>query len=65
MFISGPPSYTGLMVVRGFLGAAEGGLLPGIVLFLSMVYKRSEMGIRLGMFDQQSWIPYQLRACLA
>lgn len=24
-------SYTGLMVVRGFLGAAEGGLLPGIV----------------------------------
>ena len=41
-------SYTGLMVVRAFLGTAEGGLLPGIVLYLSMMYKRSEVGIRLG-----------------
>ncbi|KAJ9098750.1 hypothetical protein QFC21_004398 [Naganishia friedmannii] len=42
-------SYTGLMVVRAFLGAAEGGLLPGIVLYLSMCYKRSEMALRLGL----------------
>jgi len=42
-------SYTGLMVVRAFLGTAEGGLLPGIVLYLSMMYKRSEVGIRLGL----------------
>ncbi|ORY28993.1 major facilitator superfamily domain-containing protein [Naematelia encephala] len=42
-------SYTGLMVVRAFLGTTEGGLLPGIVLFLSMMYKRSEIGFRLGL----------------
>jgi MFS family permease len=42
-------SYPSLMVVRAFLGMAEGGLLPGIVLFLSMMYKRSEIGIRLGL----------------
>jgi MFS family permease len=42
-------SYTGLMVVRAFLGAAEGGLLPGIVLYLSMMYRRKEIGIRLGL----------------
>jgi MFS family permease len=42
-------SYTGLMVVRAFLGATEGGLLPGIVLYLSMMYRRKEIGIRLGL----------------
>lgn len=41
--------YTGLMIVRAFLGIAEGGLLPGIVLYLSMMYKRSETGFRLGL----------------
>ena len=40
---------TDLMVVRAFLGVAEGGLLPGIVLYLSMCYKRSEMALRLGL----------------
>ena len=42
-------NYTGLLVVRAFLGAAEGGLLPGIVLYLSMMYRRQEIGIRLGV----------------
>lgn len=42
-------NFTGLMVVRAFLGTAEGGLLPGIVLYLSMMYKREEIGIRLGI----------------
>lgn len=42
-------SYTGLLIVRVFLGITEGGLLPGIVLYLSMMYKRSETGIRLGL----------------
>jgi MFS family permease len=37
-------SYTGLMVVRAFLGVAEGGLLPGIVYYLSLLYKRGEVG---------------------
>jgi MFS family permease len=42
-------NYTGLLIVRAFLGAAEGGLLPGIVLYLSMMYRRQEIGIRLGV----------------
>jgi MFS family permease len=37
-------SYTGLMIVRAFLGVAEGGLLPGIVYYLSLLYKRGEVG---------------------
>jgi MFS family permease len=41
--------FTGLMVVRAFLGASEGGLLPGIVLYLSMMYRRQEIGFRLGI----------------
>jgi MFS family permease len=41
--------YTGLLVVRAFLGTAEGGLLPGIVLYLSMMYRRQEIGFRLGI----------------
>ncbi|KAF7969156.1 hypothetical protein HWV62_28202 [Athelia sp. TMB] len=42
-------SYHSLLAVRVFLGIFEGGLLPGIVLYLSMMYKRSETGIRLGL----------------
>jgi len=41
--------YTGLLVVRAFLGTSEGGLLPGIVLYLSMMYRRQEIGLRLGV----------------
>lgn len=41
--------FTGMLVVRAFLGASEGGLLPGIVLYLSMMYRRKEIGIRLGL----------------
>jgi len=42
-------NYASLVVVRSFLGITEGGLLPGIVLFLSMMYKRREMGLRMGL----------------
>lgn len=42
-------SYGSLVVVRIFLGITEGGLLPGIVLYLSMCYKRREMGFRMGL----------------
>lgn len=42
-------SFSGMLAVRAFLGMAEGGLLPGIVLYLSMMYRRSEIGIRLGL----------------
>lgn len=42
-------NYTGLLVVRAFFGAAKGRLLPGIALYLSMMYRRQEIGIRLGL----------------
>ncbi|KAG9235087.1 major facilitator superfamily domain-containing protein [Amylocarpus encephaloides] len=43
-------SYAGFMVVRAILGITEGGLLPGIVLYLSGMYTRGEMALRLGLF---------------
>jgi len=42
-------SYHGLLVCRFFLGALEGGLLPGITLLLSNFYKRHAMQIRYAM----------------
>ena len=36
-------SYHGLLVARFFLGFCEGGLLPGLILYLSMFYRRGEM----------------------
>lgn len=43
-------NYTGFMVVRAILGLTEGGLLPGIVLYLSGMYTRGEMALRIGLF---------------
>ena len=43
-------SYEGLLAARFFLGLCEGGLLGGMVLYLSMFYRRHEMIFRLGMF---------------
>lgn len=40
----------GFLVVRAFLGLAEGGLLPGMVLYLSSIYTRGEMALRIGLF---------------
>ncbi|KAF8500183.1 MFS general substrate transporter [Russula emetica] len=42
-------SYHSLLVCRFFLGAIEGGLLPGIVLLLSAFYKRHAMQVRFAM----------------
>ncbi|KAK3948900.1 major facilitator superfamily domain-containing protein [Pseudoneurospora amorphoporcata] len=36
--------------VRALLGIAEGGLLPGMVLYLSGLYTRQEMALRIGIF---------------
>ena len=40
----------GFFVVRFVLGAAEGGLFPGVVFFLSMWYKRNEQHYRIALF---------------
>ncbi|KAL8286668.1 hypothetical protein RQP46_004196 [Phenoliferia psychrophenolica] len=42
-------NYEGLLAVRALLGALEGGLLPGMVLYLSMLYRRDEMALRMGI----------------
>ncbi|KAK4696229.1 hypothetical protein P7C71_g1651, partial [Lecanoromycetidae sp. Uapishka_2] len=43
-------SYGGLIAARCFLGLCEGGLLGGMVLYLSMFYRRHDLLFRLGLF---------------
>ncbi|KAF5344904.1 hypothetical protein D9758_011548 [Tetrapyrgos nigripes] len=40
-------SYAGLVVARAILGAIEGPMFPGIVLYLSGFYTQKELSIRL------------------
>ncbi|KAB8228233.1 putative MFS transporter [Aspergillus alliaceus] len=43
-------NFAGFVAVRAILGAAEGGLLPGMVLYLSSFYKRGDLALRIGLF---------------
>lgn len=43
-------NFASFAAVRALLGLAEGGLLPGMVLYLSFFYRRGEMAFRLGLF---------------
>ncbi|OAL39843.1 hypothetical protein AYO20_00755 [Fonsecaea nubica] len=43
-------STAGLYVNRFFLGAVEAGIVPAIILYLSMWYKRGELQTRIGLF---------------
>ena len=43
-------SYAGLIVCRLLLGLFEGGLLGGMILYLSMFYRRHQMLFRMGLF---------------
>ncbi|KAK0713164.1 major facilitator superfamily domain-containing protein [Lasiosphaeria miniovina] len=43
-------NFGSFFAVRALLGIAEGGLLPGIVLYLSGLYTRQEMALRIGIF---------------
>ena len=43
-------TYGGLIAARFFLGLCEGGLLGGMVLYLSMFYRRHDLLFRLGLF---------------
>lgn len=43
-------SYGGLIACRMLLGACEGGMFGGIILYLSMFYKRHDLMFRLGLF---------------
>ena len=42
-------SYGGLLACRFFLGALEGGLFPGITLYLSTFYRRHAMQKRFAL----------------
>lgn len=43
-------NFGSFVAVRALLGAAEGGLLPGMVLYLSHFYRRTELALRIGIF---------------
>jgi MFS family permease len=43
-------NFASFVTVRALLGCAEGGLLPGMVLYLSHFYRRSELAVRIGIF---------------
>ncbi|KAF2714939.1 MFS general substrate transporter [Pleomassaria siparia CBS 279.74] len=43
-------NFGSFVAVRALLGMAEGGLLPGMVLYLSHFYKRTELALRIGIF---------------
>ncbi|KAK4057227.1 hypothetical protein OIO90_001722 [Microbotryomycetes sp. JL221] len=43
-------SYGGLVAARFFLGLLEGGVFPGLVLYLSSFYRRRELQTRISLF---------------
>ncbi|KAJ5770881.1 uncharacterized protein N7511_002932 [Penicillium nucicola] len=43
-------NFAGFVAVRALLGIAEGGLLPGMVLYLSTFYRRGDLALRIGLF---------------
>lgn len=42
-------NYAGLIVCRLILGALEGGLFPGMTIYLTMFYTKRELALRVGM----------------
>lgn len=42
-------SYSGLIATRFFLGLCEGGLLPGLVLYMSNFYRRDQLQLRVAL----------------
>lgn len=43
-------NYAGFLACRFFLGMMEGGLFPGIILYLSTFYRRQELSLRIALF---------------
>lgn len=55
----------GMIVLRCLIGAFEAGFAPGVALFLSFFYHRSEMGFRYGLFISFSPIANCFASALA
>ncbi|KAL4949480.1 major facilitator superfamily domain-containing protein [Aspergillus filifer] len=55
----------GMLVLRCFIGLFEAGFAPGVALFLSFFYHRSEMGFRYGLFISFSPIANCFASALA
>ena len=47
-------SYEGLVAARAFLGLVEGPMFPGILLYLSYFYTRTELSLRYDRSLSQS-----------
>lgn len=43
-------NYGGLVAARAVLGGLEGGVFPGLVLYLSLFYRRKELQTRISLF---------------
>lgn len=55
----------GLVALRCLMGAFEAGFAPGVALYLSFFYPRSEMGFRYGLFISFSPIANCFASALA
>ncbi|KAI9442628.1 MFS general substrate transporter [Lactarius indigo] len=49
-------SYQGLVIVRVFLGVAEGGVFPGVTYYVSLWYPRQKLAKRISIFTSASAI---------
>lgn len=58
-------NFAGLIVLRCLIGVFEAGFAPGMALFLSFFYQRSEMGFRYGLFISFSPIANCFASALA
>ena len=58
-------SYGGLIACRVILGALEGGLFPGLTIYLTMFYTKREYGLRIGYLFVSAAIAGSLGGLLA
>ncbi|KAH7011195.1 MFS transporter [Ilyonectria destructans] len=63
--ISGAQNYTTLAALRFFLGAAEAGVFPGMVYYLSFWYKPEERALRIAAFVCSASLAGAFGGCIA
>jgi MFS family permease len=50
-------NYRGLIATRLLLGLVEGGLFPGMAVYLTMFYSKKELALRIGLFSEIVFSP--------